>query len=121
MAAGAAPTPSAETTPQALESADTSAPAPAAEPTLGLAQEPGYSAPPGAPAGGNVASATSPPIAASGDQPPDTDRLDRSVPQVTSGRAPLPTIQPIRLLQLSLAGLALLLGLGALWVRRRGR
>ncbi|HEU5100251.1 MAG TPA: hypothetical protein VFU22_14585 [Roseiflexaceae bacterium] len=120
MAAGAAPTPSAETTPQALESADTSAPAPAAEPTLGLAQEPGYSAPPGAPAGGNVASATSPPIVASGDQP-DTDQSDRSVPQVTSGRAPLPTIQPIRLLQLSLAGLARLLGLGALWVRRRGR
>ena len=121
MAAGAAPTPSAEPTPPALESADASAPTPAAEPTLGLAQEPGYSAPPaGAPAGGNIVPATSPPIAASGDQP-DTDQLDRSVPQVTSGRASLPTIQPIRLLQLSLAGLALLLGLGALWVRRRGR
>jgi hypothetical protein len=122
-AGAAAPTPSTEATVLALESADTSAPAtPAAQPTRGLAQEPGYSAPPAeAPAGGNIAQPTNAPIAASGSNSPDTDQLESSVPPEARGPAPQPAIQPIRLIQFSLAGLALLLGLGALWVRRRGR
>jgi hypothetical protein len=122
-AGAAAPTPSTEATVPALESADTSAPAtPAAQPTRGLAQEPGYSAPPAeAPAVGNSAPPTSAPIAASGSNSPDTDQLESSVPPEARGPTPQPAIQPIRLIQFSLAGLALLLGLGALWVRRRGR
>jgi anti-sigma factor RsiW len=122
-AGAAAPTPSAEATVLALESADTSVSAtPAAQPTLGLAQEPAYSAPlEQAPATGNIAPPTSAPIAASDSNSPDTDQLESSVPPEAREPAPQPAIQPIRLIQFSLAGLALLLGLGALWVRRRGR
>jgi hypothetical protein len=103
----------------ALESADTSAPTtPAAEPTRGLAQGSGYSAPP---AGGNIAPPTLAPVAASGSQSPDTDQFQPSTSPETRGPSPQPAIRPIRLIEISLAGLALLLGLGALWVRRRGR
>jgi hypothetical protein len=122
-AGAAAPTPSAEPTIAALESADMSTTAtPAAEPTLGLAQEPSNNAPPtDAPAGDDLAPPTSPPVAASGGQPPDTGQLEPSAPEEARGLASRPAIRPIRLIQFSLAGLALLLGLGALWVRRRGR
>jgi hypothetical protein len=122
-AAPAPPTPSIEATVQTLESADMSATAaPAAQPTPALSQGSGYSAPPAeAPAVGNLAQPTSPPVATSGSSSPDTAQLDQSAPPQPRQAAPGAAIRPIRLAQIGLAGLALLLGLGALWVRRRGR
>jgi hypothetical protein len=67
------------------------------------------------------------PIADSGSQSPNTTQLEQP-----AGGAPAPSnVQPatqaqpgigaLRLVEISLAALAVLLGLGALWVRRRSR
>ena len=39
----------------------------------------------------------------------------------TAQRAPQPAVGPLRLIEIGLGALVLVLGLGALWVRRRGR
>jgi hypothetical protein len=122
-AAQALPSPTAET----LQSADanaTAAPAAGlpkatgAQPTPAQPQANGYNAPPAA---GNVAPPTIAPVSTSGGQSPGTTGLDQSGPAEQHPAAPQAAIRPIRLIQAGLAGLALLLGLGALWVRRRGR
>jgi hypothetical protein len=120
------PSPTAEATSQAVQSADmnataaaapTSAAAPAAQPTPAQAQLPGYSVPPTeAPAGGYIA-----PLATSGSQSPGTAQPEQPVPGEPRSAAPQAAIRPIRLVEFGLAGLALVLGLGALWVRWRGR
>jgi hypothetical protein len=122
-AGAAAPTPSAEATVLAPESADTSTTAAsAAQPTPVQAQEPGDLPPiAGEPAGGNIAPPTIAPVTTSGSESPDTAQLDQAAPVEPQQAAPRAAFRPIRLIQFSLAGMALLLGLGALWVRRRGR
>jgi len=120
----AAPSPTAEATTEIVQSTDTNttaAPAateaPAAPaPTQVEAQSSN------APAAANSASApTLAPVTTSGSQSPGTAQLDQSPPAQPPIAAPQSTIRPIRLVEIGLAGLALLLGLGALWVRRRER
>jgi hypothetical protein len=125
-AAQALPSPTAE----ALQSADNNATAAPAAPGAALPKATGaqptpaqpeadaYSAPPAA---GSVAQPTSAPISTSGGQSPDTTGLDQSAPAEQRPAAPQAAIRPLRLIEVGLAGLALLFGLGALWVRRRGR
>ncbi|HEY3231912.1 MAG TPA: hypothetical protein VGJ87_21960 [Roseiflexaceae bacterium] len=126
-AATAAPAAAAQATPEATDktrqSADstsaeaaTSAPAlKSSGPTAGyLAPSP--AAPAATPAAGYVPPAA--PIAPSGSQSPDT--LTHQQPLDSTQVAPAaPAIRPIRLVEIGLASLALLLGVGALWTRRR--
>jgi len=114
-AATAAPA-AAQATPEATgttrQSADSTS---AGEPTGAyLAPSP---AAPTAPAAGYVPPAA--PIAPSGSQPPDTHALQQPSADTTQVTPAAPALRPIRLVEIGLASLALLLGVGALWTRRR--
>jgi hypothetical protein len=115
-AAEALPTPSEEAAGETTQSADAS--------TTGR----GAAAATAAPAAQDSATGYAPPaapplpIAESGNQSPGTARLEQ--PDIGNQPAPAerqaaPAISAIRLVEVSLAALALLLGLGALWARRR--
>jgi len=60
---------------------------------------------------------TSAPAEPAGGQAPPAQEPE----QPSAQPAPAPAIRPLRLVQIGLGALVLLLGLGALWVRRQGR
>jgi hypothetical protein len=131
-------------TPEALPSASKAAPPPAAAgaavdaTALPLAADLGVTSAPAAAdttQSGDTSNATTrdvlataayplagAPIGESGSQSPNTTQLEQpaSVP-VADAQPMQPAMNPLRLVEISLAALAVLLGLGAVWVRRRTR
>src|SRR5262249_36294782 len=116
----ALPSPTAKATTRAMRSADTNATA--APPAPAQAQGPNtFPQPTTAPAAGYIPPPPIAPVTTAGSEAPGTARLDQPALGEPQPAAPQAAIRPIRLVEVGLAGLALLLGLGALWVRRRER